>query len=108
MLSLRIVLNLHSLLKYFIFTLLAAFRINMWTRARERRFLSHRLCSRIKAFDWKRILHGNAGALGGYKELSVLPDKIARYMYGYHADDYTAHGLDRHGILKHHRVVNLS
>ena len=74
----------------------AAFRINMWARAKERRFLSHRLCSRIKddqpqgfaAFDWENILHGNAGELGDYKELAVLQDKIARYLYKYNADSY--------------------
>jgi hypothetical protein len=27
------------------------------------------------------ILHGNAGDLGGYNELAVLPDKIASYLY---------------------------
>ena len=73
----------------------------MWTRATERRFLRHRLCSRIKddqpqgyaAFDWESILHGSAGNLGDYKELAVLPDKIARYFYEYHADSYASHGL---------------
>ena len=72
----------------------AAFRINMWTRAKERRYLVHRLCSRIKddqpqgfaAFDWESILHGNAGELGDYKELAVLPDKIARYLYEFHGN----------------------
>jgi hypothetical protein len=81
--------------------LLGAFRINMWNRAKERRFLRHRLCSRIKddqpqgyaTFDWESILHGNAGILGDYKELAVLPDNIARYLYEYHADSYASHGL---------------
>jgi hypothetical protein len=58
--------------------------MNMWTRSREQRFLMHRLCSCIiddqpqgyAAFDWESILHGNAGKLGDYKELDVLPDKI--------------------------------
>jgi hypothetical protein len=69
------------------------------------------------AFEWETILHGNAGDLGDYKELAVLPDKIARYMYGYHAGDYAAHRLppllvdrsntDVHGILKPHQVVYL-
>ena len=101
----------------------AAFRINAWTRAKERRFLKHRLCSRIKddqpqgyaAFNWESILHGNAGELGDYKELAVLPDKIARYLYEYHAESYASHDLpalpddrsrtDVHGILKPHQVV---
>ena len=43
--------SLTILTTYWLFfsrTLFAAFRINMWTRAMERRFLRHRLCSRIK------------------------------------------------------------
>ena len=86
--------------------------------------LRHRLCSRIKdyqpqcyaAFDWESILHSSAGNLGDYKELAVLPDKIARYFYEYHADSYASHGLpplpvdrsdiDVHGILKPHEVIH--
>jgi hypothetical protein len=30
------------------------------------------------------ILHGNAGEMGKYAVLSVLPDKIARFLYEYH------------------------
>ena len=45
------------------------------------------------AFDWESILHGNAGGLGDYKELALLPDKIARYLYKFHADSYALHGL---------------
>jgi hypothetical protein len=101
----------------------SAFRINMWTRAKERRFLTHRLCSRVNgdqpqgyaAFNWESILHGNAGELGDYKELAVLPDKIARYLYEYHADDFASHGLpplpedrsdtDVHRILRPEQVI---
>jgi hypothetical protein len=83
--------------------------------------LRHRLCSRVKddkpqgytAFDWESILHDNAGVtllvLGNYKELAVLPDKIARYLYEFQADSYASLGLpplpmdrsktDVHGIL---------
>ncbi len=85
--------------------------------------MRHRLCSRIiddqpqgyAAFNWKRILHDNAGKLGDYKEITVLPDKIARYLYEYHADFYASHDLpvrpaDRshinvHGILKPYQAV---
>jgi hypothetical protein len=64
----------------------AACRINMWNRAKGRRFLKHRLCSRIKddqpqgyaAFDWESILHANAGELGDYKELAILPGPFTR------------------------------
>jgi hypothetical protein len=87
--------------------------------------LRHRLCSQVKddkpqgytAFDWESILHGNAGVLGDYKELAVtvLPDKIARYLYEFLADSYASLGLppllvdrsktDVHGILKTHQVI---
>ena len=85
--------------------------------------MRHRLCSRVKddkppgytAFDWESILHGNAGELADYKELAVLPDKIARYLYEFHADSYASLGLpllpvdrsrtDVHGILKPHQVI---
>ncbi len=43
-------------------------RLNVWTRSNERRFIPHRLCSRVKddvpcgyqVLDWESILHGNA------------------------------------------------
>jgi len=67
--------------------------------------------------EWESILHGNAGELGDYKELTVLPDKIARYLYEFHAECYASHGLpplpdDRsdtnvHGILKPPQVAHL-
>ncbi len=105
------------------FTYFVAFRINMWNRAKERRFLTHRLCSRIKddepqgyaAFAWESIMHGDAGELGIYKELAVLSDKIARYLYEYHSESYPSLGfpllpVDRsdvnvHGVLKPQQVL---
>ena len=42
--------------------------------------------------DAEDINQNNAGTRGDYKELAVLPDKIARNLYEYHVDDY-AHGL---------------
>ncbi len=58
-------------------------------------------CSKIKddqpqgyaAFDWESIMHGNAGKLGEYKELAVLSNTIARYLYEFHADSYASHSL---------------
>ncbi len=52
------------------------------------------------------ILHGNAGEMGKYAVLSVLPDKIARFLYEYHDTSYTSLGLppiplDRSGISVH-------
>ncbi len=95
----------------------------MWNQAKERLFLKHRLCSRIKndqpqgyaAFDWESILHDDAGELGDYKELAILPDKIARFLYEFHSDSYASHCLpplpvDRsdtnvHRILKPPQVL---
>jgi hypothetical protein len=67
------------------------------------------------AMERKKILHGNAGELGDYKELAVLPDKIARYLFEFHAESYASLGLpplpvdrsrtDVHGILKPHQVI---
>ena len=103
-------------------TLVPGIRINMWTRSQERRFIKHRLCSRVKddvpfgfeAFEWESILHGDAGELGEYTELSILPDKIARFLYEFHSESYISFGLpplpdDRsdtnvHGVLKWHEV----
>jgi hypothetical protein len=97
----------------------------MWTRAKEQRFLTHRLCSRTKddqlqgfaAFDWETILHDRAGILGDYKELAIIPGKIAPYLYEFHAESYASHSLpplpvDKskitvHGILKPHQVCML-
>ncbi len=39
------------------------------------------------------ILHGNAGEMGKYAVLSVLPDKIARFLYEYHDTSYTSLGF---------------
>jgi hypothetical protein len=39
------------------------------------------------------ILHGNAGEMGKYAVLSVLPDKMARFLYEYHDTSYTSLGL---------------
>ena len=64
--------------------------------------------------DWESILHGHAADLGEYKELAVLPDKLARYLYEFHAASYASHGLpvlpvdrsrvDVHGILRPDQV----
>ena len=60
-------------------------------------------------------MHGSAGEYGDYTELAILPDKIAGFLYEYHAEDYTSLNLqvlpiDRsdvsvHGILKAHEVI---
>ncbi len=85
--------------------------------------MRHRLCFRVKddkpqgftAFDSESILHGNAGVLGDYKKLAVLPDTIASYLYEFHADSHASLDLpplpvdrrksDVHGILQTLQVI---
>jgi hypothetical protein len=60
------------------------------------------------------VLYGSAGEYGGYTEKAILPDKIARFLYGYDSEDYTSLNspvlpIDRnnvsvHGIHKPHEV----
>ncbi len=62
------------------------------------------------------IEHKSKKLLGDYKELAILPDKIASYVYKYHADSYPTHKLpllpvdssdiDVHGILKALQVLH--
>ena len=64
------------------------------------------LTTEVNALRWEMILHGNAGEMGRYAVLSVLPDKIARFLYEYHDTLYTSLGLppiplDRSGISVH-------
>ena len=65
-------------------------RINVWNSAKVRRFITHSLAGGgshnmgYHALRWEMILHGNAGEMGKYAVLSVLPDKIARFLYEYH------------------------
>ena len=68
---------------------LSGIRINIWNRAKVRRFITHfllevALTTGVNALRWEMILHGNAGEMGKYAVLSVLPDKIARFLYEYH------------------------
>ena len=37
------------------------------------------------ALDYRKIKNGNAGLLGNYAILSVLPDKFARFLFEYHS-----------------------
>ncbi len=44
------------------------------------------------ALDYRNIKHGDAGKLGKYDILSVLPDKFARFLYEFH--DFLFSSLD--------------
>jgi hypothetical protein len=44
------------------------------------------------ALDYRRIKQGDAGKLGNYPILSVLPDKFARFLFEFH--DFRFESLD--------------
>jgi hypothetical protein len=67
------------------------------------------------ALDCTMISRGSAGArLGRYTELGFLPDKAARFLFEFHADDYKSWRLPAipsstssggiHKLLKTHHV----
>ncbi len=68
------------------------------------------------ALDYSKIKHGNAGPLGKYPILSVLPDKFARFLFEFHSgrsetldlpalpDDRSQ--FDVHGALEDDKVNN--
>jgi hypothetical protein len=87
-------------------------RINIWNRIMVRRFITHSQAGGgshklgYHALSWEMILHGNAGEMGKYAVLSVLPDKDTCFLYEYHDTSYTSLGLlpipiDRSGISVH-------
>jgi hypothetical protein len=45
------------------------------------------------ALDYRKIKHGDAGKLGNYSILSVLPDKFARFLYDFHDYRFLSLGL---------------
>ena len=46
----------------------------------------------LDALEYRKIKQGNAGKLGTYDILSVLPDKFARFLFEFYA--YRFKGLD--------------
>ncbi len=42
------------------------------------------------ALDYRKIKHWDAGKLGNYPILSVLPDKFARFLYEFHDFRFTS------------------
>ena len=63
---------------------------NIWERAKRRRDITHRFSGGGKdstgfaAIQWPMILHGNAPGMGDYRELTVLPEKTAKFLFEYH------------------------
>ena len=41
------------------------------------------------AVSWESILQGDVKEYGQYRILSVLQDKVARYLFEFHAESYT-------------------
>ena len=68
------------------------------------------------ALDYRKIHQGNAGKLGDYPILSVLPDKFARFLFEYHSHRFESLDLpqlpadrsdfDVHGALLDDKVQN--
>ncbi len=66
------------------------------------------------AVDYRKIKQGNAGPLGTYDILSVLPDKLARFLFEYHSVRFESLDLlilpddrsqfDVHGALEDDKV----
>ena len=69
------------------------------------------------ALDYRKIKNGNAGPLGNYAILSVLPDKFARFLFEYHSCRFETLDLptilddlsqfDVHGALEDDKVKQL-
>ena len=65
-------------------------QVNIWERAKYRRYMQHFLVGCGKhaggygALNHQAILHGEAGKLGKLDILSVLPEKVAIFLYEYH------------------------
>jgi hypothetical protein len=70
------------------------------------------------ALDYRRIKQGDAGKLGNYPILSVLPDKFARFLFEFHGFRFESLHLpllpadrsdfDVHGALEDDKVQHLS
>ena len=66
------------------------------------------------ALDYRKIRQGNAGNLGTYEILSVLPDKVAKFLFEFHAHRFESLDLsfipadrsdfDVHGALLDDKV----
>jgi hypothetical protein len=66
------------------------------------------------ALDYRKIKHGNAGLLGTYDILSVLPDKFSRFLFEFHSARFESVDLpplpddrsqfDVHGALMDDKV----
>ena len=97
-------------------------RCHIWERAKKRSLITHRLAGGgnhnlgYDALMWDSILHGDCGEHGDYRVISVLPDKLARYLFEFDSESYTSHNLpalpqdrsniDVHSLLRPDQVKN--
>ena len=71
----------------------------IWARALRRRDINHELCGGgsqhigFAALRWHVILNGTAGWLCDYFVLKYLPEKIAKFLFEYHADKFQSLNL---------------
>ena len=71
-------------------------RSQMWMWAMKRTLMTRRLSRGgtynvgYDALRWENILHGDCGEYGLYHELSVLPDKIARFLFEFNSDSFAS------------------
>ena len=116
----KVIFSCYALFKlcalYLLYTLSSLFSI-----ARQvRRHIVHTLVGGggqhggFDALDYRKIRQGNAGKLGTYEILSVLPDKFARFLFEFHAHRFESLDLpfipadrsdfDVHGALLDDKV----
>ncbi len=92
---------------------------NILKQAKDRENRTHRLAGEgthnlgyyafEAAFLWYEILHGDIGQFGTYSLAQILPDKIARFLFEFHASDFQTLGLpafpdDRSQMDSHHML----
>ncbi len=91
---------------------------NIWERAKIRTNMTHRLASGSRrdvgydAFLWYEVLHNEVGAYGVYSFASILPDKIARFLFEYHCKEFQTLGIpdlpEDRSQLDVHRMLDVT
>jgi hypothetical protein len=72
---------------------------NIWARAKRRRDITHQFSGGGKqnlgyaAIRWQLTLQGAAPGLGAYREITVLAEKTAKFLFEYHHDIFQSLNL---------------
>ena len=72
---------------------------NIWKQAKIRGNMTHRLAGGARrdvgyrSFLWHEVLHNKVGAFGMYSFASILPAKIARFLFEYHCKELRTLGI---------------